>query len=324
MPRDASLDFWSILEAVMSVAYCTLAFVVFATFGTSSAWSQVPPSQAQPNPGDSIWKAVDAALGRAGQPQPGGVQKYSFPRSDLTVMVNNVTLKPALALGSWIAFKRTGREAVAMGDLVLTEQEVMPVLSKLQELGIEQTALHNHVLEELPRIMYLHIEGHGDPTKMAEAVRAALALTGTPPPKQATSGTGAFALDTAQVAHALGYQGKVNGGVYQVSVPRAEAIHAHGFEVPPAMGLATAINFQPTEPGKAAITGDFVMTAREVSPVIRELRAAGIAVTALHSHMLSEEPRLFFMHFWAHDDAMKLARGLHAALKRTNVKRARP
>jgi hypothetical protein len=301
----------------MSAAYWMLVFAVLAA---GPAWSQVSPSRAQPNASDSVWKAVDAVLGRSGQPQPGGVQKYSFPRADLTVMVNNVTLKPALALGSWIAFKRTGRGAVAMGDLVLTEREVMPVLSKLQELGVEQTALHNHVLEESPRIMYLHIEGHGDPTKVAEAVRAALDLTGTPPPKPAMPDTGAFALDTARVARALGHQGKVNGGVYQVSVPRAETIHAHGIEVPPSMGLATAINFQPTEPGKAAITGDFVMTAKEVNPVIRDLRAGGIAVTALHSHMLNEEPRLFFMHFWAHDDAVKLAQSLRTALRRTNVR----
>jgi hypothetical protein len=308
------------MEALMSAAYSTLAFAFIAALGTGSAWSQTPASPAQPNASDSIWKAVDAALERAGQPQPGGVQKYSFPRADLTVKVGDVTLKPALALGSWVAFKRAGREAVAMGDLVLTEREVMPVLSKLQELGVEQTALHNHVLGELPRIMYLHIEGHGDPTKVAKAVRAALALTGTPSPKPATPDTGAFALDTVQVAHALGYQGKVNGGVYQVSVPRAETIHAHGIEVPPSMGLATAINFQPTEPGKAAITGDFVMTAKEVNPVIRELRAAGIAVTALHSHMLGEEPRLFFLHFWAHDDAVKLAQSLRTALRRMNVR----
>jgi len=262
------------------------------------------------------WTAVDQALGRKGAQQPGGVMKYSLPRSDLQVTVNGVQLKPALALGGWIAFKRLAGRAWMMGDLVLTDDEVGPVMRVLQQNGVEQTALHNHVLKESPRVMYLHVARQGDPVKVAQAVRTALGQTKTPMQAPAASAAGAIDLDTAAVARVLGVDGKVTGGVYQVSVPRRETIREDGHEVPPSMGLATAINFQPTGGGKAAVTGDFVLVASEVNLVIRALQGNGIAVTALHSHMLDEQPRLFFMHFWAEDDAMKLARGLRAALDR--------
>jgi hypothetical protein len=250
--------------------------------------------------------------------------KFSFPRSDLQVMVGDIQLKPALALGGWVAFKPIGSgRAMALGDLVLTNDEVGPVMQRLQEGGISQTALHNHVLGESPRVMYMHIMAAGNADKLAESLRAALGESKTP----LTMGTPAapnasIDLDTAAVAHALGYTGKVNGGVYQVSVPRAERIVDMGQDVAPSMGVATAINFQPTGGGKAAITGDFVLIGNEVNPVLRTLRENGIQVTAVHSHMLQESPRLFFMHFWANDDAIKLATGLHAALARTNSKRS--
>lgn len=269
------------------------------------------------------WKRVDEAIGRSGTMQPGEVYRVSFPRSDLRVTAGGVVVKPALALGGWVAFKQTGAdEAMAMGDLVLTEAEVAPVMAKLQEGGIEQTAVHNHLLHESPRVMYMHISARGDPAKIGAAVRAALALSKTPTATPAAGASAAIDLDTAGVARALGRAGKVNGGVYQVSVPRAETVTADGMEVPPSMGGATAINFQPTGGGRAAITGDFVMSAGEVNPVIRALRDNGIEVTALHSHMLEEAPRLFFMHFWANDDAVKLARGLRAALDRMHTSRA--
>ena len=216
---------------------------------------------------------------------------------------------------------------MVMGDLVLTEDEVTPVMTKLQEGGVEQTALHNHVLHESPRVMYMHLGAHGDAVKIAKAIHDALALSKTPMTAAASApanGAQDLGLDTKQLDQLMGQSGKVNGGVYQFSVPRAETITDGGMEVPPSMGLATAINFQPTGGGKAAITGDFVMTAGEVNPVIRALRENGIEVTALHSHMLTESPRLFFMHFWADDDAQKLARGLRAALDKMNVVRGQP
>jgi hypothetical protein len=287
----------------------------------STAWAQAPTARQQASHGAEEWKAVDRAMGRSGKLQPGDVYKYSFPRGDLQVRVGDVTVKPALGLGGWVAFKRMGNDAMAMGDLVLLESEVTPVLAKLQQMGVGQTALHNHLERESPRIMYMHIEARGDPTKVAQAVHTALALTKTPPAKpDAGAAPQSVDLDTAKVAAALGHGGTVSGGVYQVSVPRADPVRTEGMEVPPSMGVATALNFQPTGAGKAAITGDFVLTAGEVNPVIQALRNAGIQVTALHSHMLTEEPRLFFMHFWGNDDAVKLARGLRAALERTKSK----
>jgi hypothetical protein len=281
----------------------------------------------------SDWNAVEQALGRRGAMQPGGVMRFGFPRTDLRVTAAGVEIRAAFALGSWAAFMDVGGgHAMVMGDLVLTDDEVNSVVRRLQEGGVEQTALHNHLLGESPRVMYLHIHGHGDRAAVARTIREALALTRTPlDTGAAPTGGGAaqpFELDTAQIASVLGIRGRMNGGVYQVSVPRAETIREAGLDepsrlrvVPPSMGLATAINFQPTGGGRAAITGDFVMTAREVNPVIRALRENGIEVTALHSHLLTEQPRLFFMHFWANDDAMKLARGLRVAVDATNSQR---
>jgi hypothetical protein len=268
------------------------------------------------------WKGVDAAMGRPNVAQPGDVHRYNFPRGDLHVTVGGVVVKPALALGGWVAMKTVSGGAVAMGDLVLAEDELEPVLTRLQQGGVEQTAIHHHLLHETPRVYYVHVHGHGDPVTIAQTIHAALALTKVPPAAPpAAPAAGPFGIDTAAVAKALGIAGRVNGGVYQVSVPRAETIRDGGADVPGSMGLGTAINFQPTGGGKAAITGDFVLLGSEVNPVIRALREHGIEVTSLHNHMLTEEPRLFFMHFWANDDAAKLAAGLRAALDRTNSKR---
>jgi hypothetical protein len=270
------------------------------------------------------WSPVDRAMGRPGTTQPGEVHRYSFPRTDLRVTVGGLAVKPALALGSWVAFRRMergGGKAMAMGDLVLLEREVTPVLTRLQAMGVAPTALHNHLERESPHVMYLHIEAEGDPVRIAEAVHAALGLTKTPPaPPPGSSATGAPGLDTAELAKALGHGGKVSGGVYQVSVPRSKPVRLHGMEVPPAMGVATGINFQPAGDGRAATTGDFVLTADEVGPVAAALREGGIAVTALHSHMLGEEPRLYFMHFWAVAGAETLARTLRAALGHMQVR----
>ena len=271
--------------------------------------------------GAQDWKAVEDAMGRSGVPQPFEVHRFNFPRSDMKVTASGVALKPAFALGSWVAFKRHGQGAMAMGDLVLKESEVTPVITRLQQGGVEQTAIHHHVLHESPRVIYVHVHAHGDPVDIAKTIRAALALTTTPPPAAASSPAPAADIDTAGIARVLGFTGKSNGGVYQVSVPRAETIREGDFEIPPTMGLGTAINFQPTGAGKAAIIGDYVMVGTEVNPVIRALRENGIEVTSLHSHLIGEEPRLYFMHFWANDDAMKLARGLRAALDKTNSKR---
>lgn len=273
---------------------------------------------AQTSLGASDWKAVEQALGRSGQLQGDGAYKFGLPRGDLKVTVDGIQVKPALALGSWLAFSSPGPDAMVMGDLVLAEDEVSPVMLALQENGLQITALHNHVLHEAPRVMYMHIAGHGDAVKLAGSLKQVIAMTKTPPPAQPPSAPPALDLDTAAIDQALGYKGKNNGGVYQIGVPRAEAVTEGGMKIPNSMGLSTALNFQPTSGGKAAITGDFVLTGKEVNLVIHALRSNGIQVTAIHSHMLEEQPRLFFMHFWGNDDAVKLAKGLRAALDQTN------
>ena len=264
------------------------------------------------------WKAVDDALGRMGQDQPDGTHKFSMPRSDLKVTLDGVELKPGFALGSWAAFQKMGNQTEVMGDLVLTEAEIAPVMQKLSDSGIEITGLHNHLIRTTPPVMYMHIGGHGDASHLATAIHDALSLTKTPASSPAGNPNADLGFDTKQIDNAVGHAGKNNNGVYQFSVPRSEKITENGMPVPNSMGIATALNFQPTGTGKAAITGDFVLTAKEVNPVIKALRQNGIAVTALHSHMLEEQPRLFFMHFWANDDATKLAQGLRAALDQTN------
>jgi hypothetical protein len=303
--------------AIRAASLTALAFCIGVPSGRAGAQgSDIRPT--------SDWAAVDEALGRKGAVQPGGVVKYSFPRSDMQVTVAGVAIKPGLALGSWVVFRNVaGGHSMAMGDLVLAEDEVGPVMRALQAGSVEQTALHNHLLHESPRVMYMHIAAHGDAVQLARIIRTALGESRTPlgAPAAPSTATG-IDLDTVAIAHALGIAGKVSGGIYQVSVPRRETIREGRTEIPPSMGVATAINFQPTGSGRAAITGDFVMRASEVNAVIRALQQSGIEVTALHSHMLDEEPRLFFMHFWANDDAVKLAHGLRGALDRMAVKLA--
>ena len=272
------------------------------------------------------WRKVDDAIGRKPAVVAGDVHRYGFPRTDLTVTLDGVTIKPALALGGWVAFKPMHNEVMIMGDLVLLETEINPVMAKLIANGVEITAVHNHLLRANPATFYMHVGGHGDPVKLATAIHTALAESKTPlTPPTAAAPPPAIDLDTAQLEQIIGAKGQANGGVYQFGVPRRDPITENGMALTPVgpLGGATAIGFQPTGTGRAAITGDFVMTANEVNPVIAALRESGIEVTALHSHMLDEEPRLFFMHFWANDDAIKLAKGLRAGLdKMTNVKNA--
>ena len=264
---------------------------------------------------------VGQALGKPGTAAPGGIYRVGLPRTDLKATLDGVELKPGFALGGWLAFEKMGEQGMVMGDLVLTETEVNPVMTKLAAGGIEVTALHNHLLRNQPFTMYMHVLGHGDPVKLAAALHAALAESKTPlsASPAAPSAPPPIDLDTAAIDQTLGAKGTNNGGVYQVSIPRAEPITDNGMAVPPPMGSANGINFQPTGGGKAAITGDFVLIAKEVNPVLKALREHGIEVTAIHNHMLDDQPHLYFMHFWANDDAKKLAQGLKAALAQINI-----
>jgi len=272
---------------------------------------------------DPDWmKSVGEALGKSGSAMPGGIYRVGLPRSDLKVTLDGVEIKPALALGSWLAFKKSGNQGMVMGDLVLLPSEVNPVMTRLEESGIEITALHNHLLRNEPFTMYMHVLGHGDPMKLATALHTALGESKTPlgnAPASSAPAASSIDLDTAAIDRALGHKGKVNGGVYQFNIPRAERIKDGGMDVPEAMGSAIAINFQRTGAGEAAITGDFVLIAKEVNPVKKALRDSGIEVTAIHNHMLNDQPRLFFLHFWANDDVNKLANGLKVALAKVNI-----
>ena len=265
------------------------------------------------------WKKVDTALGKTAAVS-GEVHRYGLPRSDLHVTLDGIAIKPALALGGWVAFAPMHGEAMVMGDLVLLDAEITPVMTRLLDSGLEITAIHNHILRASPATFYMHVGGHGDPEKMAAAIRAALSSASkTPfdPPATSAAATPPIDLDTAKIDEAMGAKGTANGGVYQFGIPRREPAKEGGMQVNPALGGANAINFQPTGGGKAAITGDFLVTGNEVNPLIRALRAGDIEVTAIHSHMLDEEPRMFFIHFWANDDAVKLARNVRSALDKT-------
>ena len=285
-----------------------------ALCGASLAMSTLASAQ------EIDWKRVDEALGRTAA-VGGDVHRYGFPRSDLQVTLDGVAIKPALALGGWVAFKPMHGEVMVMGDLVLLDTEINPVMVKLLANGI--TAVHNHLLRANPPTYYMHVGAHGDPVKLATAIRAGLGESKTPlgPPAAASGPPPAIDLDTAALDAIMGVKGQANGGVYQFAVPRRDPITEMGMAlVPPGpTGMANGINFQPTGGGKAAITGDFLVTGNEVNPLVRTLRANGIEVTAIHSHMLDEEPRMFFIHFWANDDAQKLAKGIRAALDKTAV-----
>jgi Domain of Unknown Function (DUF1259) len=269
------------------------------------------------------WKAVEQALGKPGELQAGGVFRIGMPRTDLSVTVKGVPVKAGFALGSYAAFKQMGDQAMVMGDLVLLDQEIPAVMSGLFSGGLEVTAVHNHLNEMSPHVMYMHYEGHGDAVRLASALRLALSVSGTPlggPPPQPAAG--APTIDMKQIEQALGRSGRdLGAGVFQVTVPRAEAITENGMPLLPAMGVVTVLNFQAVPGGKTAITGDFVLTDKEVNPVAQTLRQHGIDVTAIHNHGLLDTPRLFYMHFWAVDVPAKLAQGLKAALDQTNSQR---
>lgn len=270
---------------------------------------------------DIDWKKVDTALGKTAAVS-GEVHRYGLPRSDLHVTLDGIPIKPALALGGWVAFAPMHGEAMLMGDLVLLETEITPVMTKLLGSGLDITAIHNHILRASPATFYMHVAGHGDPEKMAASIHSALSSASKTPfdPPATTAGPApAIDLDSAKIDEAMGAKGTANGGVYQFGIPRRDPSTEGGMQVGTALGGANAINFQPTGGGKAAITGDFLVTGDEVNPLIRALRSGDIEVTAIHSHMLDEQPRMFFIHFWANDDALKLARSVRAALDKTAV-----
>ena len=301
-----------------SIKTCTLIALVIFLFSLSTT-SPAQTTGDQKAAGE--WKTVEDVFGFPGANLPGGVVRFNMPRKDLHVTIAGTEVKPGLALGGWAAFHHVGdNDAMIMGDLVLTEDEVGPVMKALLDGGVEVTALHNHLNGESPKVMYLHMGGHGDPMKLAQAIKQAVRLTKTPLPEGggATKETSDIGFDVAAVEKIMGRQGNVSGGVLHFNVPRAEKLTEEGMVTPPSMGAGTAINFQPTGNGRAAIAGDFAMTGKEVGPVMKVLEDNGVQVVALHSHALDDDPRLFYMHLWANDDAVKLAKILRSAVDETN------
>lgn len=278
--------------------------MVMLLLGTLAAFGQAGP-----------WSEVESALGKKGVEQ-GGVYKVAFPRTDLKVTKAGVSVAPGVALTSWMGFLKNKDKAMVMGDLVLLETEVQPAMTALFTAGIEITALHNHLLGTSPNVLYLHFSGRGDPAKLAKGLRSALAATGTPVGEGAPV-PASEAPDWSMVEKSLGAAGQQKGRLIQFSFPRKEPIQEGGMDIPPAMGMSTAINMEMVG-GKAEASGDFVLVAEEVNPVARALLKNGIEVTAVHSHMLRESPRLFFMHFWGVEEPGKLAQGLKAALGAMN------
>jgi hypothetical protein len=301
------------MEALMTR---TFALTLLLSLLTAASRAQTPAAQQPAHPPGLDVSAIDRAIGKSGQTM-GDVYRISFPRSDLTVSVGGVKVKPGLALGSWAAFKSKGAAgAVVHGDLVLTDTELNPVISAMQQHDFAITAVHNHLAGETPRIMYVHYWGEGAAPTLAQHLKDALGRSKTPiaAAAPAASAPAADDLPADAIQNAIGLKGTVTNGVLALSQPRPETIQMKGVTLPPAMGMATSINFQSAGGGKVATTGDFVMIADEVNKVARALRQHDIEITALHNHMLHGTPELYFMHFWAVGDATKIASGLRAAL----------
>jgi Domain of Unknown Function (DUF1259) len=256
-------------------------------------------------------------FGKKGTVQ-GMVYRITYPRSDLKVTIRDFKVSPGLALTSWIGILSMGNESMMMGDLVMQDSEESAVVAKLISSGLSITAIHNHLTNEQPAIKYIHFSGSGDPLKLAASIKSVLAITGTPLTAPGSPQT-TVSPDWSKVEAILGKTGKHNGMLLQYSFARKEKLLEAGMEMPAAMGMATGINLQ-MDGNLAATTGDFVLLANEVNPVIKALTENGIVVTAVHNHMLFDDPRLFMMHFWAVGDPEKIAVGLKAALDKTNSK----
>ncbi|OWT42514.1 hypothetical protein VFPPC_18345 [Pochonia chlamydosporia 170] len=310
------------LVLILCSAYAVLSTPRGVDMKVAKGRRGVLPSRDVCSEAQVSWTQVDQVLGRTAAAPVYGVHRYSFPRADMNVTVGSTHVNAGFALGSFAAFMLSDDDAIVMGDLVLSEEEVNPVMSALQKGGIQTTAIHNHLLFEKPAVKYVHYKGQKDLASLARTLRTALGLTKTPLTAPApNNGTSPLPFNTTALDSIIGYPGKANNGVYQYSIPRAETIMDGEMTIPPAMGVATAINFQPTGRTTAAITGDFVLLASEVPLVLQVLSESGIQVNALHNHMLTDSPRLFYIHFWAVDEVVKLGNALRSALARTNSKK---
>jgi len=303
-------------------AATALLIGIIASGCSNKATPGLAASTASPSAPAIDWGAVDQAMGRPAGVLDGGVHRYGLPRTDLTVHLGDVVLKPAFALGSYLAFVQAGDKALMMGDLALTEPEVPRVIPPLRQGGVEVTAIHNHLLGETPKVMYVHVHGMGVPVAIVGAVRSALGQTGTPLGPPAAGPAPDPGLDTAALDQALGRKGKATGGIYQYSVGRAEKIVVEGTPMPAGMGVSTVLNFEASSGGRAAVTGDYALLDKEVEPVVDALTGGGVQVTAVHSHSVADEPHLYYLHFFGQGNPTDLAQTLRLALDRTNAVRA--
>ena len=269
-------------------------------------------------PDAGVIERLTGAKGAVDPTEP-GVFKVSVPRTDLAVLVAGVRMTPPMGLTSWASFKKAGSGTVVMGDVVLMEDQVNLVMSAALDNGLEVTALHNHFLWDSPRVMFMHIGGSGDETRLAEAVGKVFAKM------RETAGSrgevprldidpARTSLDPARVEAILGVKGKLADGVLKLTIGRATQMQGH--EMGPAMGVNTWAAFAGSD-RRAVVDGDFAMLENELQPVLKALRGAGINIVAIHQHMMGEEPRVVFLHYWGVGVTEDLARGLKAALAQT-------
>ncbi|KOU41863.1 DUF1259 domain-containing protein [Streptomyces sp. WM6378] len=268
---------------------------------------------------EADWQPVAEALGRTGALRENVVYGISLPRRDLKVTSRGVKIGASLALNGSADFARYCDGTMLMGDLVLTENELPKATEALQEAGIEQTALHKHLPDQKPPIWWTHFHAMGDAVTLARKLKAVLKVSGDPIAVPAPAVTKPIDLDTAEIDETLGRKGIAEGRTYKFFIGRAETVTSHGHVLPAPIGIDTVIKFQALGKKRAAVTGDIVMTAHEVQNVLRILRRGDFEIVELHNHMLDDQPRLFYVHYWKVGDGVELARGLRPALDATNL-----
>lgn len=269
-------------------------------------------------PLDQTWNEIAAIL-QSPPADAGGYVRFNFPRKDLSVRIGDVTIPAPFALTGWVGFDGGPDSATAMGDLVVTAAELGPVLGELARQSVEVTAVHNHLAGEDPQVIYIHFHTMGPAARTARALDAALRLTGTPRPVM-PAGAAAVTIDSAAVFAELGKHGKASGAMAQVGfVLVPGAVTMHGGTVLPALGYASPVNVLQVSANRAVATGDFAVTANQLPPLLSALAANGVTATAVHTHLVGEEPKIYFVHFWGDAPLADLLRALRAALDATKL-----
>lgn len=277
------------------------------------------------NAGPLDTAAIQRVMGMKGTYNK-GEYKVTVPQNDLSIMVDGFKIIPAMGLGTWVAFTPSGKGAMVMGDIVVTETDLKPVQEEIIRQGLTITAIHNHFVRNHPNVMYMHLGGSGNTEQMAQKAKAVLdkvkELRGGDPAKGTASNEAVEnTIDTTWLSEVLGHTGEMNKGVYKFTIGRPDVqLKEHGVPVTTFLGFNTWAAWQGT-PEKAAVAGDFTMLEDEVAPVIKALVENGIEVVAVHNHMVHEKPRTFFLHYWGVGPAEQLAKGLRAALDQTGKKK---